>query len=109
MQVRFAASITDGPDIDLFVAGYGVTAKPQVTLVGPNDERLDLVPTVSKDTPAGFTVISYDLSDTALPFVARDVCITGVTGRVNATPFALRMVRVLTTGAEDSGGSVSGS
>jgi len=94
VQVRFPVPITEGPDVDLFLTGYGVTQKPQVALIGPNDERLDLVPSVSRDQPSGFTITAYELSDVDLPFVSYEVRITGVDAGASSPPFALRMVRV---------------
>ena len=94
VQVRFPIPITDGPDVDLFLTGYGVAQKPYVALIGPNDERLDLVPSVSTDQPSGFTITAYDLSDVALTFVPYEVRITGRDTGSDSAPFALRMVRV---------------
>jgi RNA polymerase sigma factor (sigma-70 family) len=108
VQVRFPVSITDGPDVDLFLTGYGLTQKPQVTLVGPRNERLDLTPAASKDNPSGFTIVGYDLSDIALTFVPYDVCITGAAG-ADLPPFALRMVRASAGSLEPTPRSVPGS
>jgi hypothetical protein len=93
VQVRFPVSITDGPDVDLFLTGYGLAPKPRVALIGPNGEQLDLEPSASQDQPSGFTIIAYDLSGIAPTFLPYDVRVTG-TGGGDTTSFALRMIRV---------------
>lgn len=93
IQVEFAKPLLDDPGVDLFLSGYGLTNKPLVSLVGSNNELIELVPTLTLDQPTGYTVIAFDLADVDLSSRPSQVRVTAVSPEAGNNPFELQMVR----------------
>jgi hypothetical protein len=93
VQAEFGNSIVDEPGVDLFVTGNGLTNKPQVSLVDSNEELQELVPTLIKDQPTGFTIIAFDLANVDLSSKPSSVRVTALSSEAGGRPFELRMVR----------------
>ncbi len=93
IQVEFAKPLSDEPGVDLFLSGYGLESKPHISLVSPDNEQLELVPTLTRDQPSGFTVMAYDLAEAELSFQPSKVRATAIPSEVGTRPFELRMIR----------------
>ena len=93
VEVLFRTPIVDGPGADLFITGYGAANVPEVSLVGPNDELVELEVLDKKAAPSGFTIVGYDLAKVNIQIESSQVRVINTTQETQARIFRFQTIR----------------